>query len=414
MILSPTLKHWFPDANGNPLAGGKVYAYIAGTTTLQATYSNQSGTENTNPIILDASGFCSLWLDPTLAYKFVVKDSNDVTQYTVDQVTSAGLTGAPGWNSTSSYDEGSIVADASGAGLLYVSRSDNNVGNALSNVTYWRMFMGAVRTITSSDAATISDDLIRSNSTAGAVTVTLPACATTAIGKRITVKDVGTGGFTTSVRGAGTDTVDGDVTYATALRASESLTVMNTGTRWDALGVFTADNSTIEKSTSGLRVKDAGITAAKIADGAVTASKLSAMGQVVSGASGSYTNASTTPADVTNLSVTVTATGRPVMLFLQPDGGSGGANVGASNGTLTSQSGGIRILRDGSTIANFYVDGGSGASSGGSQAPGSIQFLDTGATAGSHTYKVQAWAVVGGGGISSYVKVTDCVLVAVP
>ena len=47
----------FFDNNGNPLSGGKLYTYAAGTTTPQATYASAAGsTLNTNPIILDAAG----------------------------------------------------------------------------------------------------------------------------------------------------------------------------------------------------------------------------------------------------------------------------------------------------------------------------------------------------------------------
>lgn len=66
------------DANGDPLAGGKVFTYDAGTTTPRATYTDQSGgTPNANPVILDAAGTAHIWLDGE-AYKFVVTDSADV------------------------------------------------------------------------------------------------------------------------------------------------------------------------------------------------------------------------------------------------------------------------------------------------------------------------------------------------
>jgi len=85
--LTPTPKQQFFDANGNPLVAGKVYTYAGGTTTPIATYTDQTGlTANTNPIILDASGRCDIWLLATLAYKYVVTDENDVQLYTVDNI----------------------------------------------------------------------------------------------------------------------------------------------------------------------------------------------------------------------------------------------------------------------------------------------------------------------------------------
>jgi hypothetical protein len=85
--LTPTPKQQFFDANGNPLVAGRVYTYAGGTTTPIATYTDQAGgTENTNPIILDSRGMANIWLQPTVAYKFIIKDSNDVTQYTTDNI----------------------------------------------------------------------------------------------------------------------------------------------------------------------------------------------------------------------------------------------------------------------------------------------------------------------------------------
>ena len=85
--LTPTPKQQFFDANGNPLVAGKVYTYAGGTTTPIATYTDQTGaTANTNPIILDSRGMANIWLQPTIAYKFLITDENDVTQYTTDNI----------------------------------------------------------------------------------------------------------------------------------------------------------------------------------------------------------------------------------------------------------------------------------------------------------------------------------------
>lgn len=85
--LTPTPKQQFFDSSGNALVAGKVYTYAGGTTTPIATYTSQAATAtNTNPIILDAQGRCEIWLQPTLSYKYVVTDANDVVQYTVDNI----------------------------------------------------------------------------------------------------------------------------------------------------------------------------------------------------------------------------------------------------------------------------------------------------------------------------------------
>lgn len=77
--------------NGVPLAGGKLYSYTAGTTTPATTYTSSNGsTAHSNPIVLDAAGRVSaggeIWLTDGLQYKFVLKDSNDVTLATYDNI----------------------------------------------------------------------------------------------------------------------------------------------------------------------------------------------------------------------------------------------------------------------------------------------------------------------------------------
>lgn len=84
--LSPSPKLQFFDANGNPLSGGKLYTYAAGTTTPLATYTDfGAGTPNTNPIILDSRGEANVWLG-SAAYKLVLTTSTGVEIWTVDNV----------------------------------------------------------------------------------------------------------------------------------------------------------------------------------------------------------------------------------------------------------------------------------------------------------------------------------------
>lgn len=233
MNLSPVLKQRFFDSNGAPLSGGQLFSYVAGTTTPLGTFSDSSGTTNTNPVVLDSSGYADVWINPTLSYKFVLEDSLGATIFTADNVSyPQSLTN---WNSTSVYQTGSIVIDVSGRGLIYVSLVDNNQGNALTDVSAWRLFDGAIRTVSSNSNLSIADNLVRSNSTSGNLTHTLPACSTTNVGKPITVKDVGTGGNATSVKGSGTDTIDGANTFSESLNQFVSRTFINNGSSWDVI-----------------------------------------------------------------------------------------------------------------------------------------------------------------------------------
>lgn len=81
----------FLDNNGDPLAGGKLYTYAAGTTTPQITYTSNTGlVSNSNPIILDSAGRTpeQIWLSEGISYKFVLKTSADVQIGSYDNITS--------------------------------------------------------------------------------------------------------------------------------------------------------------------------------------------------------------------------------------------------------------------------------------------------------------------------------------
>lgn len=77
------------DNSGNVLTGGKIYTYLAGTTTPAVTYTSSNGnTANSNPIILNSAGRVpyEIWLTDSIEYKFVLKDSNDVLIGTWDNL----------------------------------------------------------------------------------------------------------------------------------------------------------------------------------------------------------------------------------------------------------------------------------------------------------------------------------------
>ena len=76
--------------NGDPLAGGTINTYLAGTTTNTSTYTTSAGNiAHTNPIVLDGAGRVpsgEIWLSSGISYKFVVKDSAAALIGTFDNV----------------------------------------------------------------------------------------------------------------------------------------------------------------------------------------------------------------------------------------------------------------------------------------------------------------------------------------
>lgn len=87
--IAPWLKMQFRHpTTGALLVGGKLYSYAAGTSTPLVTYNTNVEsvpTQNTNPVILDASGEASVWLSSS-AYKFILTDADDVVLWTVDNI----------------------------------------------------------------------------------------------------------------------------------------------------------------------------------------------------------------------------------------------------------------------------------------------------------------------------------------
>lgn len=122
--LAPQPKLQFFDNNGNPLSGGRLYTYVAGTTTPQATFTDETGTvTNTNPVILDSRGEASVWFGPG-TYKLKLATAADVEVWSVDDIGSqlsvADLaTGIQTWlgNPTSANLRAAMV-DETGTGAL--------------------------------------------------------------------------------------------------------------------------------------------------------------------------------------------------------------------------------------------------------------------------------------------------------
>ena len=90
---TPWVRQQFFDDNGNPLSGGLIDTYIAGSTTPINTYTDITLTTiHTNPIVLNTRGETTIFLDPTVAYKFVLRnplpDGSEI--WTQDNITALG------------------------------------------------------------------------------------------------------------------------------------------------------------------------------------------------------------------------------------------------------------------------------------------------------------------------------------
>lgn len=84
------------DLNGDVLSGAKLYFYDTGTSDPLPIYTTEAqSVEHSNPVIADSAGrFADIFLDASETYKVVLKDSADVTIYTVDPVKPYSLAGS--------------------------------------------------------------------------------------------------------------------------------------------------------------------------------------------------------------------------------------------------------------------------------------------------------------------------------
>ena len=105
------------DGSGVPRAGAKLFAYEAGTLTAQDTYSDSAlSVPHSNPVIADSSGqFAPIYLSNT-AYRFILKDSNNVQLRDYDNVNAPllGLFGSSHQTKSGNYtavagDKGNIL-----------------------------------------------------------------------------------------------------------------------------------------------------------------------------------------------------------------------------------------------------------------------------------------------------------------
>ena len=142
VTLSPPPKLQFFDSYGNPLSGGLLYSYTAGTSTPLATYNDASGTTfNTNPIILDSRGEANVWLGAA-SYKFKLATAANVELWTVDNIgggdqfgTAQFLTGVSGSDTiTATVTSSSFIAYAAGQMFNFVAVATNTTTSVTLNL----------------------------------------------------------------------------------------------------------------------------------------------------------------------------------------------------------------------------------------------------------------------------------------
>lgn len=179
------------------------------------------------------------------------------------------------------------------------------------------------------------------------------------------------------------------VTVASSLTyASGSVTLTVATTTQGSTGISTFNTGVVFAGTSGH------VATADIANAMANARTRSAAGATVglggvaySGSSGNFSTTSTSLTDVTNLSCTITTSGRPVFVGLIPDQST--TNPGRLTWVPGVGNWAVFAILNGSTVISIAELGSAGDTSGNAVPPGSVFAVDFPA-AGTYTYKLQA------------------------
>ena len=260
------------DTDGNPLAGGKLYTYEAGTTTPATTYSDVGLTvANANPVVLNTAGRAAVFLTPGTAYKFLLKTSADVTVWTADTISSVptstaslDVTGTAG----EALAERDVVYLADGTGGTTAGRWYRAAGSAAATSTTAKQLGVAVTALTTAQtggvrlvgsisgyAGLAAGTLYYASATPGALTSAAPANA----------RVVGVADSTTSLvldvhSTAGPVTIGGAFAVAGTLGVTGAATVGGTlGVTGDATVGGTLGVTGAVTLTAGLTVAGAAV-----------------------------------------------------------------------------------------------------------------------------------------------------------
>jgi hypothetical protein len=237
-----TLIPQFFDSSGNPLNGGTLETYVAGTVSTLATYPTNAdalaGTNaNSTSISINASGYPSsggtvigVFLKPGKQYKFILKDSTGTTIYSLDNISNLTDTLLDGNGNeviklvgvASAVNEITVTNAITGTKpIIAATGDDTNVGLKIKTKG-----IGTLDLLDGSD-----NELFKTSTVANAVNeVTLANAATgnspslsatgddTNIGLNIKAK--GTGAITVG-QASGTVTVGGDSSTPLTLTSSQ-------------------------------------------------------------------------------------------------------------------------------------------------------------------------------------------------
>ena len=180
--------------DGTPNAGGKLYAYLAGTSTPASTYADSTGNvaneqDADGGLVLDLRGELPLWLDVSLEYRLALFDEQGYEIWSEDNVSIPGTTAAIAAGTTAGTTAGTAAAAPAVSIATAASNTANQALTAVGAIT------GAVSTANTTASA--------ANATANAASSAATAANTSATNASSAI-----GSFTASLAN-GTDATKG-------------------------------------------------------------------------------------------------------------------------------------------------------------------------------------------------------------
>lgn len=247
----------FTDGNGDPLSGGEVYWYDAGTTTPKDTYTDQgAGTPAANPVVLDSegrpdhgSGAAAMWLDGS--YKMVLKDSSGTTITTLDVI--------------NEYD----MVDLTGLTATIADLNSTTTTSVTKNTTYTVQVADRGKTILC-------------DATTGAFTVDLPAAATAGNKFKIIIKKIDTSTNAVTVDPSGVETIDTRTTFGLN-DLNDFIEAQSDGSNWNVVASHQRGTTKSLAATDTLTLDDRDKTILCDASGGGFTVNLPAAGTCASG-----------------------------------------------------------------------------------------------------------------------------------
>jgi len=157
-FLAPLINEQQFDANGDPLVGGFIEVYLAGSSTPATTYSDKAGlVPNTWPIELNTLGVNTqgaVWITGGALYKYVIKNASMVTLRTIDNIS--------GINDTTVAVDQWIVYQAP---PTYISATSFSVAGDQTQIFQARRRLMTTNTVGTIYSAIVSSAYIAPNTT---------------------------------------------------------------------------------------------------------------------------------------------------------------------------------------------------------------------------------------------------------